>query len=99
MSAEKRKEILETALTYVTKDRNSSYGEPEDNFNNIAMLWNAYLKSAGYRIADFEVELDATDVAIMNALIKVARLSTNPGHKDSWIDLAGYAACGGGIQK
>jgi hypothetical protein len=33
----------------------------------------------------------------MNALIKVARLSTNPTHKDSWIDLAGYAACGAGI--
>jgi len=42
--------------------------------------------------------IDATvtpvDVAIMSALIKVARLIESPGHRDSWLDLAGYAACG-----
>lgn len=30
-------------------------------------------------------------------LLKIARISENPQHMDSWCDLAGYAACGGEI--
>ena len=39
----------------------------------------------------------AYDVAVMMALLKIARISENPQHMDSWVDLAGYAACGGEI--
>ena len=38
-----RADILETAKEIVTSDRNNQYGEPEDNFDTIASLWNAYL--------------------------------------------------------
>ncbi len=38
--------------------------------------------------------IDEADVAVMGALIKVARLAETPDHEDSWVDLAGYAACG-----
>ena len=31
----------------------------------------------------------------MMALLKIARASANPEHIDSWIDGAGYMACGG----
>jgi hypothetical protein len=31
------------------------------------------------------------------ALVKIARLANSPDHMDSWIDIAGYAACGGEI--
>jgi hypothetical protein len=37
---------------------------------------------------------EAHDVAIMMALLKISRLSWEPTKKDSWVDLAGYAACG-----
>ena len=37
------------------------------------------------------------DVAAMMALLKIARASVNPEHVDSWIDGAGYMACGGEI--
>jgi hypothetical protein len=30
----------------------------------------------------------------MLGLLKIARLRANPTHRDSWVDLAGYAACG-----
>jgi hypothetical protein len=30
-------------------------------------------------------------------LFKVARLMANPKNMENWHDLAGYAACGGGI--
>lgn len=91
-TAEGRKQIIDKMTACVMSDRNKSYGDPEDNFGNIAALWNAYLKGQGVA-----VKLAATDVAVMSALIKVARLATNPAHIDSWVDLAGYAVCGGGI--
>ena len=35
------------------------------------------------------------DVAMMMALLKVARIKSGGGTVDSFVDLAGYAACGG----
>lgn len=86
-AAQIRAEILDTAKHYVLKDRNATHGDPEDNFGRIAELWAAYKR----------VSFNATDVAAMMALMKVARIAQSPDHRDSWIDLAGYAACGAGI--
>jgi len=86
-AAEIRADVLDTAKGYVLKDRNTTHGEPEDNFGRIADLWASYKR----------VPFNATDVAVMMALMKVARIAQSPGHRDSWIDLAGYAACGAGI--
>jgi hypothetical protein len=40
------------------------------------------------------IKLDALDVAVFMDLLKTARLIVSPGHRDSWLDKAGYAACG-----
>lgn len=85
----KRTEILDTAREYVTKDRAATHGDAEDNFRRIAELWNAYLEP--------EAAISATDVAAMMALLKIARISSNDSNPDNWIDIAGYAACGGEI--
>lgn len=82
-----RSEILDTAKTIVTKDRNATHGNPEDSFALIAKYWSAHLG----------VHVSSADVAILMALLKIARLNVTPEHSDSWIDLAGYAACGGEI--
>lgn len=89
--AEIRADILDTAKGYVLKDRNSTYGSPEDNFRRIAILWEAYdqIRQPGPETS--------IDVSIKMILMKVARLAHNPTHKDSWVDTAGYAACGAGI--
>lgn len=84
----KRADILATASEYVTKDRAATHGDAEDNFRRIADLWNAYLGVDG---------ITSIDVAVMLALLKVARIRSNPTHADNWIDIAGYAACGGEI--
>lgn len=86
-----RAHCLDKAKEYVTVDRNGSYGEPEDNFRNIANLWNAHLAASN------PSELTSTDVAIMLTLLKIARVSTNPEKYDSWVDICGYAACGAEI--
>ena len=89
MSLIDRAGLLKAANDAVS-DRPTSYGSPEENFTTIAGLWNTYLIR---REGDL-LSVEAHDVAIMLALLKVARLAANPSHMDSWVDLAGYAACG-----
>jgi hypothetical protein len=78
-------------------DRGLNYGRPEDNFARIAAHWNAFLFNRGI-VASGGGLVSASDVAIMCALLKIARLENDPGHHDSWVDLAGYAACGAEIE-
>lgn len=80
-----RQEILEAATKCVCGEREQDYGSPEDNFNRIATYWSAHLG----------MEITAEDVAVMMALLKIARIGTGTATDDSWVDLAGYAACGG----
>ncbi len=90
--AEVREHVLDEAKKCVLKDRNSTYGKPEDNFSRIAKLWEAYdeIRKPGPETP--------TDVAIKMTLMKIARLAHNPTHKDSWVDGIGYLACGAGIE-
>ena len=80
----KREEVLPTAEKMVCGHREQDYGSPEDNFKTIAALWS------GYKHVDFS----SVDVSMMVALMKIARISTGTGTDDSFVDLAGYAACG-----
>lgn len=97
------KTILETAQGLVYGDRNNAYGHPTGNFQDIADLQNAYLgivaRRPSVRMETMQTidwddsQLSPIDVAIMNILQKVARLSKNQTHMDSITDIAGYAAC------
>lgn len=82
-----RSDILEQARVCVCGHRENEYGSPEDNFKTIANLWSSYK----------DVEFTATDVAMMMALLKIARVKGGNATEDSFVDLAGYAACGGEI--
>ena len=90
-----RKEILEAAEKCVCGQRDKDYGTPEDSFGLIAELWAPLIRACVPEGTDVCV-LPET-VALMMALLKVARLIKSPEHLDSWVDLAGYAACGGEI--
>ena len=87
-----RADILHAAEKCVCGQRETDYGTPEDNFKTIAELWEAYLNKACTRGVNVRVE--AKDVAVMMVLLKIARIAAGGGKADSWIDLAGYAACG-----
>ena len=91
-----RKEILAAAEACVCGQREEDYGSPEDNFRTIAELWQAYIKARCVG-AGVHVEVLAEDVACMMALLKIGRIAGGRGTNDCWIDLAGYAACGGEI--
>lgn len=79
-----RVETLNEAMNIVVGQRENEYGSPEDSFDLIARYWSAHLNC----------RVTATDVAAMMSLLKLARLSSDYTKADSWIDLAGYAACG-----
>ena len=94
-----RNEILKAAEKIVSGERQEQYGSPEDNFAAIASYWECYLDALAKNCGiDVTFTLDAADVAAMMILFKVGRLSTGAGSADTWIDIAGYAACGGQIQ-
>jgi hypothetical protein len=82
-----RPEILQKAEACVCGHREQEYGSPENNFQTIADLWRAYKG----------VDFTAVDVAMMMALLKIARIQSGTATEDSFVDLAGYAACGGEI--
>lgn len=90
----KREDVLEAAKRCICGDRERDYGSPEDNFGIIADFWSAYLQGRGAKL-DF---LEPYDVASMLALLKLARIATGNAKHDNWVDLAGYAACGGQCQ-
>lgn len=85
----KRQDILQEAGVVINGDRDMQYGTPEENFARIADLWTVHL---GIRVLPH-------DVAAMMILLKVARLRVSPDNEDHWIDMAGYAACGGEVAR
>ena len=84
----KRNEPKETVLSEANRiiygDREQTYGSPSKNLLRIAEMWNAYLGE--------ESGLTAQDVCVMMILLKSARLANTPGHRDSIVDICGYAA-------
>lgn len=84
-----RQEMLYEASGLVTGDRNNTYGPPWQDFMRSAGALNAM----GYRGPDGK-PLEAHDIAILVLMIKVSRLMWTPAKRDSWVDIAGYAACG-----
>lgn len=70
------KEAIETVY-----ERPDTHGEPEDSFERIGKMWQAYL----------DVPVTGADVANMMILLKVARNAEGHYHEDNYTDIAGYA--------
>lgn len=67
----------------VIEHRERSYGPPAESFEVIAARWSLVL---GAPVTPAQVALCLID-------LKLARLSRDPTHLDSIVDVAGYAAC------
>lgn len=93
-----RKETLEKAIECVCGQREQDYGSPENNFETIGLLWSTYLCAAhpDYTLKFPLNGITSKDVAVMMALLKIARIAAGKA-EDSFVDLAGYAACAGEI--
>jgi hypothetical protein len=82
-----RASVLRTAEKYVTQDRAETHGDADSTFSAIAEYWSTHLSC----------RVTATDVSIMMALLKLARLKSSPRLADNWIDGCGYLAVGAEI--
>lgn len=100
-----RAQVLAEAAGCVLRDRNTDYGEPEHNFQNIVDLWNARLgirlRTLGLKLLNAQGEevsaaefLLSHDVAVWMTDVKTARIEQSPTKRDHWSDGGGYNGCG-----
>ena len=68
--------------TGVIEHREGIYGPPRELFAHVAARWSLVLG----------VEVTPAQVAMCLIDLKLARLSRDPSHLDSIVDVAGYAA-------
>ena len=78
----KREDCLKEAKKCICGDRDRDYGNPNGSFELIGKLWGEYMN----------IQISHKDVAIMMALLKVARCKYSD-KIDSFVDGAGYFAC------
>ena len=78
--------VLKEAHKIIYGDREKTYGKPSKNLDTIAKMWNAYINAVDKR------DLTAKDVACLMILLKTARLANDQTHRDSVVDICGYAA-------
>lgn len=83
----KAEDICKKAAELVGGDRAVTHGDKIENHWNIAALWSAYLG----------VEISARQVALMLALLKIARTKTGAHNPDDYVDLCGYGSIAGEI--
>ncbi len=76
--------ILDEAAGLVDGDRGKHYGHPAEDFTRVT----AAAKALG--INPYNGPLHHS---LYMVLVKVARLVITPDHRDSIVDLAGYARC------
>lgn len=65
----------------VNGDRQNVYGHPFDDFSKTAALWSVI----------FGIPVSAEQVALAMIMVKISRLLNTPDHRDSIVDIAGYA--------
>jgi len=73
--------ILEQAAAVIA-DRRVTYGDPAASMATVAARWSVTL---GHPVTPAEVMLCMID-------LKLARLAHDPAHRDSIVDVIGYAA-------
>ena len=84
-----REAVLDTAKKLICGDRAASYGPAYDMYERIASGWSVIMGTP----------VTKEQVGMMMVWMKISRLVNTPGHTDSWVDVAGYAALTAEISK
>ena len=77
--------LLDRAKALIYGDRADAYGDYEEAAGNLASIWSGILG----------VPVPVEKVPAMMIGLKLSRISHDPTHTDSWVDIAGYAGCAG----
>ncbi len=73
--------LLDEAQQLINNDRAEVYGDVNAFIGIVIRLWEPI----------FENKIEPYQFVQAMAALKLARTIVNPGHRDSWVDLAGYA--------
>lgn len=73
--------VADEAAKLVEGHRQADYGHPSIDLGRTAKLWTAL----------FDYQFSASDVAQAMRMVKESRLRNSPRHRDSLIDIVGYA--------
>lgn len=73
--------VLEEAAQLTNRTRKDVYAHPSVNFDRIARMWSVILG----------VDVTPEQHALCMIAVKISRLVESPGHRDSLVDIAGYA--------
>jgi hypothetical protein len=73
--------LLEEAARLTGTERRAVYGEPVENHEHIARIFNAITGR----------DLTAAEIATVHMATKLARMIASPDHRDSHVDLMAYA--------
>ena len=76
----------EKVIEHILAERQEQYGDATENFTKIGLMWSLIL--------DKKIVIEPEQVAQMMIALKLVRLSANPEHEDSWLDIEGYAKHG-----
>ena len=74
------RDIYDQARHLTSTDRQAQYGAPEDNLGRIGALWSVYVGKP----------LNAHDVAVMMALVKIGRIASGVTVPDNYVDAVAY---------
>jgi hypothetical protein len=73
-------DIYDQARQLTSTTRQAQYGAPEDNLGRIASLWSTYLGKP----------VNAHDVAVLMALVKIGRIASGVTVPDNYVDAVAY---------
>jgi hypothetical protein len=81
--------VLDIAKDLINNDRNSTYGDPTEDFTRTSQMVTAVLGR----------KIDPHEIAIIMICVKLSRLHSSPRFMDSWVDICGYSALGFEVAK
>lgn len=94
----KREQLLKEAVDATIRARNNTYGPPAQDFQRTADMMNAmgfsFCMNEDNGEGGLVHPIAPHHVAMIMVALKLSRLVWSPEWFDSWLDVAGYAACG-----
>jgi len=87
VSTTSKKLAPEEALDLICGSRMEFYGPPQENLQDIADTWTPYVK----RALEIKGHLSGMDVTMLMVMLKAIR-QIRGYHRDSTVDICGYAA-------
>lgn len=80
--SDKNKNFMNEVVSLIDGGRSDDYGDPDVNHQRIADLWSGILQKP----------IQPHEVYLCMIAVKMSRVMQSPRHRDSWLDIAGYAA-------